>query len=60
MPNRGTTEIITILPPLIAILALAASTNNYNKFTTGLLHPYEDVDKAVLLFMPAENVNFKY
>ena len=60
MPNRETTNIITILPPSIAILALAASTNNYHKITMSLLHPYKDVDKAVLLFMPAANVNFKY
>ena len=60
MPNRETTKIITILPPLIAKLALAASTNNYHKFTMGLLHPYKDVDKSALLFMPAANVNFQY
>ena len=59
MPNRETTNILTIWPPLIAILALAASTNNYNKFTISLLHPYKNVGKSALLFMPAANVNFK-
>ena len=60
MPNRENTKIIAIVPTLIAILALAASTNNYHKFTIGLLHPYKDVDKAALLFMPAAYDNFKY
>ena len=60
MPNRKNTKIITILPPLIAKLELAASTNNYHKFTIGLLHPYKDVDKAALLFMPAAYGNFEY
>ena len=60
MPNRETTKIITILPTSIAILALAASANNYHKFTISLSHPYKDIDKAALLLMPAAIVNFKY
>ena len=60
MPNHETTKITTILLPLIAKFALAASTNNNHKFTIGLLYPYKDIDKAALLFMPAANGNFKY
>ena len=60
MPNQKTTKITTILLPLIAIFALAASTNNNHKFTIGLLYPYKDIDKAALLFLPAANGNFEY
>ena len=60
MPNRENMKIITILPPLIAKLELATGTNNYHKFTIGLLHPFKDVDKSALLFMPAAYGNFKY